>query len=66
MDIIELHQRIVTLIWEYCKEHWQTAETAIFTMDVLNESIKYNDKGSSTDSSLLIKDTEDRIIVESI
>lgn len=65
MNLIELHKKIVELLWEYTKENWQSTESVTFTIDGLNESIKYNDKGVSTDSSLIFRNINGDIIVES-
>lgn len=64
IDLNEIQCFMVGMIYAYCKEHYPHAEKVTFAIDGLLESIKYGDKGCSTDSNLTIYDKENNVIIE--
>lgn len=64
-ELTELHGKIVGLIWDFCSKNYPTAEFFAFDINGLEESIKFNDKGCSTDSAIIIMDKENKILEES-
>lgn len=64
--INELQKKLVELIWQYCKNYHPNAETANFAIDGLFDSMRYDDNGYSTDSSIVIYDKKYEIIIENI
>jgi hypothetical protein len=65
-ELTELQSKIVGLVWNFCSKHCPNAEFFAFDVNGLEESIKFNDKGCSTDSAIVIMDKENNIIEESI
>lgn len=64
-ELTELQGKIVGLIWDFCNKNCPNAEYFAFDINGLEDSIKYNDKGCSTDSAIVIMDKENNIIKES-
>ena len=64
-ELTELQGKIVDLVWDFCNRHYPNAEFFGFNVDGLEESIKFNDKGCSTDSAIVIIDSENNRITES-
>ena len=64
-ELTELQGKIVGLVWDFCNRNCPNAEFFVFDVNGLEESIKFNDKGCSTDSAIAIMDKENNILIES-
>lgn len=64
-ELTELQGKIVGLVWDFCNRNCPNAEFFAFDVNGLEESIKFNDKGCSTDSAIVIIDKENNILIES-
>lgn len=64
-ELTELQGKIVGLVWDFCNRNCPNAEFFAFDVNGLGESIKFNDKGCSTDSAIVIMDKENNILIES-
>lgn len=63
-ELTEMHSRIVGMIWDFCNRNYPNAEFFAFDINGLEDSIKFNDKGCSTDSAIVIMDKENKILTE--
>ena len=64
-ELAELHAKMVGLVWDFCSRNCQNAEFFDFSVDGIEASVKYDDKGCGTDSAISIKDKENNILIES-
>ena len=65
IELDELQGKIVGMVWDFCSRNCKNAEYFAFDINGLEDSIKYNDKGCSTDSAIVIMDKKNNIITES-